>query len=55
MPFGSSACLIARMTAGAGEPDTSDFYDMLDQAAADSRGGVGFAMRRANRRIQRGR
>jgi hypothetical protein len=37
------------------EPDTSDFYEMLDQAAGESEGVVGVAMRRVNKKLQRGR
>jgi hypothetical protein len=37
------------------EPDTSDFYEMLDEAAKDSKGVVGVAMRRANKKLQKGR
>ncbi len=35
------------------EPDTTAFYEMLDEAAADSKGVVGVAMRKANRKLQK--
>ena len=37
------------------EPDTSDFYEMLDEAAEQSKGVAGVAMRRANKKLQKGR
>jgi len=37
------------------EPDTSNFYEMLDEAAKDSKGVVGVAMRKANKKLQKGR
>lgn len=37
------------------EPDTSDFYDMLDEAAQQSKGVVGAAMRRTNKKLQSSR
>ncbi len=35
------------------EPDTSDFYEMLDEAARDSKGVLGVGMRRANKKLQK--
>ena len=35
------------------EPDTSEFYEMLDDAAANSKGVVGVAMRKANTKLQK--
>lgn len=35
------------------EPDTSQFYEMLDEASKDSKGVVGVAMRRVNKQLQR--
>lgn len=35
------------------EPDTSDFYEMLDEAATDSKGVLGVGMRRANKKLQK--
>ncbi len=35
------------------EPDTSEFYEMLDQAAVDSKGAVGVAIRKANKKLQK--
>jgi hypothetical protein len=35
------------------EPDTSDFYEMLDEAARDSKGVIGFGMRRVNKKLQK--
>ncbi len=37
------------------EPDTSAFYEMLDEASRDSKGVVGVAMRKVNKKLQRGR
>ena len=37
------------------EPDTSAFYEMLDEASRDSKGIVGVAMRRVNKKLQSGR
>ena len=37
------------------EPDTSDFYTMLDEAAENSGGAFGFGLRRVNKKLQRGR
>jgi hypothetical protein len=34
------------------EPDTSAFYEMLDEASRDSKGVVGVAMRRVNKKLQ---
>jgi hypothetical protein len=35
------------------EPDTSEFYEMLDEAARDSKGVLGVGMRRANKKLQK--
>ena len=35
------------------EPDTSQFYEMLDEASRDSKGVVGVAMRRVNKQLQK--
>jgi hypothetical protein len=37
------------------EPDTSEFYQMLEEASTDSKGVVGAAMRRANKKLQKSR
>jgi hypothetical protein len=37
------------------EPDTSDFYAMLDDAAENSGGAFGFGLRRVNKQLQKGR
>ncbi|MEE4273667.1 MAG: hypothetical protein V2I67_18475 [Thermoanaerobaculales bacterium] len=37
------------------EPDTSAFYEMLDEASRDSKGVVGVAMRRVNKKLQKSR
>jgi hypothetical protein len=37
------------------EPDTTAFYEMLDEASADSKGVAGVAMRKINNKLQRGR
>jgi hypothetical protein len=37
------------------EPDTSAFYEMLDEASRDSKGVVGVAMRKINKKLQKGR
>jgi hypothetical protein len=37
------------------EPDTSDFYAMLDEAAENSGGAFGFGLRRVNKQLQKGR
>ncbi|HSN57203.1 MAG TPA: hypothetical protein VLT32_21220, partial [Candidatus Sulfomarinibacteraceae bacterium] len=37
------------------EPDTSAFYEMLDEASRDSRGVAGVAMRRINKKLQKAR
>jgi hypothetical protein len=37
------------------EPDTSAFYEMLDEASRDSKGVVGVAMRRINKKLQNDR
>jgi len=37
------------------EPDTSDFYEMLDEAAENSGGAFGFGLRRVNKKLQKGR
>ena len=37
------------------EPDTSAFYEMLDEASRDSKGVVGVAMRRVNKKLQKRR
>jgi hypothetical protein len=37
------------------EPDTSEFYEMLDEASADSKGVAGVAMRKVNKKLQKGR
>jgi hypothetical protein len=34
------------------EPNTSAFYEMLDEASRDSKGVVGVAMRRINKKLQ---
>jgi hypothetical protein len=36
-------------------PDTSAFYEMLDEASRDSKGVVGVAMRKINKKLQTGR
>jgi hypothetical protein len=35
------------------EPDTSDFYEMLDEAATDSKGVLGVGMRKINKKLQK--
>lgn len=35
------------------EPDTSELYEMLDEAASDSKGVVGVAMRKVNKKLQK--
>jgi len=35
------------------EPDTSEFYQMLDEAATDSKGILGVGMRRANKQLRK--
>ena len=35
------------------EPDTSDFYEMLDDAATDSKGVLGVGMRKINKKLQK--
>jgi hypothetical protein len=49
--------LIRPVTVGGtvSEPDTSEFYEMLDEAAADSKGVVGVAMRKVNKKLQTNR
>jgi len=37
------------------EPDTSAFYEMLDEASRDSKGVVGVAMRKVNKKLQKSR
>jgi hypothetical protein len=37
------------------EPDTTAFYEMLEGAAADSKGVVGVAMRKVNENLQKSR
>ncbi len=37
------------------EPDTSDFYAMLDEAAENAGGAFGFGLRRVNKKLQKGR
>jgi len=37
------------------EPDTSAFYEILDEASRDSKGILGVAMRRINKKLQKGR
>ena len=37
------------------EPDTSAFYEMLDEASRDSKGVVGVAMRKINKKLQKSR
>jgi hypothetical protein len=37
------------------EPDTSEFYEMLDEAARDSKGFLGVGMRKVNKKLQKGR
>jgi hypothetical protein len=34
-------------------PDTSEFYEMLDEAARDSKGVLGVGMRRANKKLKK--
>ncbi len=35
------------------DPDTSDFYEMLDEAATDSKGVLGVGMRKVNKKLQK--
>jgi hypothetical protein len=43
------------VTGTVSEPDTSDFYTMLDEAAENSGGAFGFGLRRVNKKLQNGR